>query len=97
MVLVKTVKFGHVFIFRRLSQKNVFDNILETKKCFQDHKNEKLKKSKNWDFFKGVSPCFGQKCKIWPCFYFSQNKPPKNEFNNILERTNAFKTVKTRS
>ena len=43
MVLVKNVKCGHVFIFRKKSQKNVFENILETKKAFQEYKNEKLK------------------------------------------------------
>ena len=46
MVLVKNWKFGHVFIFRKISEKNVFE----------DYKNEKLKKSKNLDFSKGVSP-----------------------------------------
>ena len=55
MVVVKNMKFGHV------SQKNVFENILETKKSFEDYKIEKLKKSKNWDFSKGVSPWFGSK------------------------------------
>ena len=62
----------------------MFDNILETKKCFQDYKNEKLKKSKNWDFSKGLVHGFGQKCKMWPCFCFSQNKA-KNVFDNILQ------------
>ena len=61
MVLVKNVKFGPVFIFRKRSQKNVFDNILQKKKSFEDFKNKKLKKSKNWDFFKGVSPRFRSK------------------------------------
>ena len=55
MVLVKNVKCGHVFIFRKKSQKNVFENILETKKAFQEYKNEKLK---NWDIFKGFSLWF---------------------------------------
>ena len=35
MILVKNVKFGLVFIFRKISQKNVFDNILETKNAFK--------------------------------------------------------------
>ena len=64
MVLVKNVKSGHVFIFREISQKNMFDNILETKKCFQDNKNETFKKSKNWDFFKGLVHGIGQKCEV---------------------------------
>ena len=46
MVLVKNGKLGDVFIFRKISEKNVFE----------DYKNEKFKKSKNLDFFKGVSP-----------------------------------------
>ena len=33
----------------------MFDNMLETKKWFQYNKNEKFKKSKNGDFFNGVS------------------------------------------
>ena len=35
MVLVKNVKFGHVFIVRKISQKNMFENILETKNAFK--------------------------------------------------------------
>ena len=45
MVLVKNGKFGHVFIFRKICEKNVFE----------DYKNEKFKKSKNLDFSKAVS------------------------------------------
>ena len=51
------------FFFCKISQKNVFENILETKKSFEDYNIEKLKKSKNWDFSKGVSPWFGS--KLW--------------------------------
>ena len=50
-----------LFFFCKISQKNVFENILETKKSFEDYNIEKLKKSKNWDFSKGVSPWFGSK------------------------------------
>ena len=74
----------------------MFDNILEKKNCFQDYKNEKLKKSKNWDISKGLVHGFGQKCEIWPCFFFRQIIQ-KNEFNIILEQKNAFETIKTRS
>ena len=31
MVLAKKLKCGHVFVFRKIRPKNVFDNILETK------------------------------------------------------------------
>ena len=64
MVFVKNLKFFHVFIFGKISQQNVFDVILESKKCFKTIKNRKLKKSKNQDFSKGV-------------LYFRQNRPGK--------------------
>ena len=34
----------------------MFDDILERKKAFLDYKKQKVKKVKNWDFSKGVSP-----------------------------------------
>ena len=62
MVFVKNLQFFHVFIFHKISQQNVFDVILESKKTII--KNRKLKKSKNQDFSKGV-------------LYFRQNRPGK--------------------
>ena len=64
MVFVKNLKFFHVFIFGKISQQNVFDVILESKKRSKTIKNRKLKKSKNQDFSKGV-------------LYFRQNRPGK--------------------
>ena len=32
MVLIKNLKFFHLFIFGKIRKENVFDNILETKK-----------------------------------------------------------------
>ena len=60
MVLVKNWQFFHLCIIGKIGQENVFENILK-KKAFQDYKNKKLKKSKNWDFSKGVSPWFWSK------------------------------------
>ena len=40
MVLVKNVKLGHVFVFCKSSQKNVFDNILETENAFKTIKTK---------------------------------------------------------
>ena len=45
MVLINNLKFFHVFIFGKIRQENVFDNILERKKVFLDSKIKKLKKS----------------------------------------------------
>ena len=47
MALVKNLKFFHPFIFGKIRQENVFDNVLERKKAFLDSKITKLKKSKN--------------------------------------------------
>ena len=45
--LVKNLKVFHPFIFGKIRQENVFDNVLERKKAFLDSKITKLKKSKN--------------------------------------------------
>ena len=50
MVLVQNLKFVHVFIFGKIRQENVFDNILETKKAYLDSKIKTLKKLKNHGF-----------------------------------------------
>ena len=56
MDFVKNLKIFYVFIFGKISQQNVFDIILESTKHFKTTKNRKLKKLKNQDFSKGVSP-----------------------------------------
>ena len=38
MVLVKNLKFLHVFVFGKINQQNVFDIILESQKTFLDYK-----------------------------------------------------------
>ena len=58
MVLVKNVKLFPVYILVEIGQENVLDDILEWIKTFLDYENTKLKKSKNWDFSKGVSLWF---------------------------------------
>ena len=51
MVLVKN---WQLFILGEIGQENVFHDTLERKNAFVDDNNKKLKKSKNWDFSKGV-------------------------------------------
>ena len=70
MVLVKNWKFFQIFILGKIGQKNVFYDILEGRNAFLDYKNEKLKKSKNWDFSKGVSPSFWSKIGNFSRFLF---------------------------
>ena len=61
MVLIKNLKIFHLFIFGKMREENVFDDILERKKAFLDYKKQKVKTVKNWDFSKGVSPWFWSK------------------------------------
>ena len=55
----------------------MFYDILERKNRFLRYKNKKLKKSKKWDFSKGVSPGFWPKLAIFPIFYFKEYRPGK--------------------
>ena len=57
-LLVKNLEFFHLFIFGKIREENGFDDILERKQAFLDYKKQKVKKVKNWDFSKGVSPWF---------------------------------------
>ena len=75
MVLVKSVKFGHVFIFRQMSQKNEFNIILEQKNAFKTIKKRSLKNRRIGIFSKGLVHGLDQKCEIWP--FFPQNKTKK--------------------
>ena len=54
-------KTGHLskfFFFGNIGQKNVFYDILERKNGFLGSKNNKSRKSKSWQFSKGVIPLF---------------------------------------
>ena len=48
MVLVKNLKIFHLFIFGKIREENVFDDILERKQAFLDYKKEEVKKFENW-------------------------------------------------
>ena len=58
----KNGHFSNFFFLGNIGQENVFYDILEGKNAFLGSKNKKLKKLKNWDFSKGVSPSVW--CKI---------------------------------
>ena len=71
MVFGQNWLFFHVFLKGNIGQENVFyDSILERKNGFLGFKNRKFKKSKNWDFFKGVSPWFLAKIGYFSMFFF---------------------------
>ena len=78
------------FFWGNLGQENVFYDILERKNAFLGYKNKELKKSKNWDFSKGVSPWFWSKIGHFSIFLFLGNLGQENVFYHILQRKNAF-------
>ena len=78
MVLVQKWPFFHLFFLTNIGQENVFHVILEWKNAFLGYKNKKFKKSKNWDFSKGVNPWFWSKNGHFSkVFFFRQYRPGK--------------------
>ena len=76
MVLMKNLKFFHLFIFGKIRRDNVFDNILETKKkLFYTMKNKRLKSPKIGIFPKGLLHGF-----------IIGKISQQNVFDDILER-----------
>ena len=70
MVLVKKGNCSILFIFGKIGQENVFHDILQRKTSLKDIKNSNLKKTKNWDFSKGVSRWFWLKISNSSIFLF---------------------------
>ena len=83
MVLVQNWPFFHLLFLGNISQEKVFYDILERKNAFLGYKNNKFKKSENWDFCKGLTHGFGPKCVLRVLRF-------QNVFYEILERKNAF-------
>ena len=70
MVLVQNWPFLHVVILGNIGQENVFYDTVERKNASLACKNKKLKKTKNWDFSKGVSPWLWSKIGLFFMFLF---------------------------
>ena len=94
MVLVKHLKIFHLFIFRKISQHNAFDNILERKKAFLDYKKQKVKTVKNWDFSKGVSPWFWSKILKFSTFLFLAKLVSIMRLTIFQKGKKLFQTIK---
>ena len=90
MVLVQKCPFFELFFLRNIGQENVFYDILDGKNAFPGYKNEKWKKLKNWQVFKGVNPWFWSKNGHVSNFFFLGNIGQENVFYDILEEKNAF-------
>ena len=96
MVLVKNLKIFHLFIFGKISQQNVFDDILERKKAFADYKKQKVKKVKNMEFFKGVSPWFWSRIGKFSIFSFLAKSASKMCLTIFQKAKKLFQTIKKR-
>ena len=89
MVLVKNWQFFYLFNIGKIGQEILFENIVARQKIFPDYKNKRLKKWKNWDFFKGVSPWFWSKIGNFSTFLISAKYARKISLR-------IFQTIKTR-
>ena len=58
MILVKKLKFLHVWCLSKMDREKVFADVLDKKEAFKDYKNGCERKTQNENFFKGVSPSF---------------------------------------
>ena len=96
MVLVPKWPFSNFFFFGIISQESVFYYILECKTVFLGDKNRHFKKSKNWDFSKGVNPCFWSKNGHFSNFFSFGNISQAHVFNDIVEGKNAFPRYKNK-
>ena len=89
MVLVQKWPFFHLVLKGNIGQENVFYDILERKNAFLGYKNKKFKKSKNWNFSKGVNLWFWSKKGHFSNFVLG-SIGQENVFYDILERKNDF-------
>ena len=62
--------FSNFFFLGNIGQGNVFYAILQRKNAFLGDKNNKFKKSKNWDFSEGVNSRFWSKNGNFSNFFF---------------------------
>ena len=90
MVLVRNWPFFHLFTLGNIGLENVFYDNLEWKNAFVGFNYKKFKKSKNWEFSKGVSRWFWSKIGHFFQFFILGNIGQENVFYVILERKNAF-------
>ena len=90
MVLAKNWPFFPLFIKDSIGQENVFYDILERKNAFLGYKHTKLKKSKIFDFSKGVSPRFWPKIGHFSISFFKDNIKQENVFYDLLQRKMRF-------
>ena len=88
--LSKNRIFYQQSLFRKLDQKRSFFDILERKEWSLDPKKWSFKKSKKSKFFKGVSPWFLSKNRIFDQGNFWGKLSHKALFLDVLDRKECF-------
>ena len=78
MILVKKLKFFHLFYLSKIDREKVFADVLAKKEAFKDYKNNGLQKRKIRIFPKGLVHRFDQKFEISSTLIFMQNRPRKS-------------------
>ena len=76
------MKFFYLFIYGKISQQKLFDDVLETKKAFWDYKKQKVKKVDKHGF--------GEKFEIIFHLFIFGKVSQQNVFEDILETKKAF-------
>ena len=66
----KNGHFSNFFFLGNIDKENILNDILERKNAFLGYKNKRFKKSKNWQFSKGVNPWFWSKIGDFSNFFF---------------------------
>ena len=74
----------------RLTQKRPLYQIQDRKECFQDQNSKVLEKTKELKFFKGVSPWFLSKNRIFYEECLFHNLDQKRSFFDILDSKEWF-------
>ena len=77
MILVKKLKFFHLFYLSKIDGEKVFADVLDKKEAFKDYKNNCLRKTQNLNFSKEVSPWFRSKIRDFFNFGFYAKKTEK--------------------
>ena len=92
-LFVKNSHFFQLFLLGKIRQVNAFHDIQDRKNAFLGHKKN-LKKCKNWQFSKGVTPWLGQKLAFFPAFSFRQIRSRKCGSRYSKKEKTAFLGLK---
>ena len=95
-VLLKKLKFFHLFIWGKISPENASNDILQNKNAFLDYEKQELYKVEKRAFFqRGGSMLLVKNfkfCHLYICGKIGQ----EYAFYDILERKNAFSDYKNK-